>query len=403
MKKFIENLGINKFGNSAVVLGLGVNGLGVVRALGCNKVKIVGIYTSESEPGRFSKYCKALKLPQLKIDKEGFIRGLKLAVEDAAIKPVLIPTSDEYVQFISDNREILSDLFLFILPSKDILNQLNNKEGMKYLAEKANVPIPQTYIFNDIKALYANIHKLKFPCIIKPKDTFSCAMPGNGKNRTFNNADSLLSFMNSYPAYIRNAVFQEIKKSGDGNIYQCFVYFDKTGRYITSATIQKIRQYPPDFGIMCFGRSMSIPALKTMSRQFLESVHFKGIAFLEYAFDGHNYYFIEINNRISYYNSMLPHCNVNPAFMYFLDAIGEPIDVFKSIEQKDEVYWLDFAKDIGSFSRKNRERKTILKNWASSIFKSRAFAVFTFDDILPFFYSSILFLRVVFSKFRTLS
>lgn len=52
----------NKEKYNAVVLGLDINGLGIVRALGKMELKVHGIYKKNNEVGRFSKYCTAIKI-----------------------------------------------------------------------------------------------------------------------------------------------------------------------------------------------------------------------------------------------------------------------------------------------------------------------------------------------------
>ena len=50
----------------AIVIELGVNGLGVVRSLALHGIKVTGIYTIEA-PGCFSRYCTAVRFPKLNL------------------------------------------------------------------------------------------------------------------------------------------------------------------------------------------------------------------------------------------------------------------------------------------------------------------------------------------------
>lgn len=49
----------------AVILGLGINGLGIIRSLSEESIKTIGFYHDHKEIGRYSKYCIPIKCPHI--------------------------------------------------------------------------------------------------------------------------------------------------------------------------------------------------------------------------------------------------------------------------------------------------------------------------------------------------
>ena len=136
MKRYNEKI-------PCVVLGLGVNGLGVVRSLGRKKLKVIGLYTKNEEIGRYSKYCKAIKFLLLENNQEGFLDSL-LDLGRKLKKTKIYATTDKYVQFISENRGRLSEYFFINMAKKELISKMNSKSGIQQLAKKYNIKMPQT-------------------------------------------------------------------------------------------------------------------------------------------------------------------------------------------------------------------------------------------------------------------
>ena len=56
----------------AIILGLGVNGLGIAYSLAMEGIPLYGFYTKKEEIGRFSKYVIPIKAANIKYEPEIF-------------------------------------------------------------------------------------------------------------------------------------------------------------------------------------------------------------------------------------------------------------------------------------------------------------------------------------------
>jgi predicted ATP-grasp superfamily ATP-dependent carboligase len=113
--------------SSAVVLGLGINGLAIVRSLAEKGINVFGVYTEDSEYGRFSRFCNAIRFQALDHGEDIFLQKLVETLGNGEDKSVLYAQSDEYVMFMSRNRNLLSKFFRFLLPDHEALESLSKK------------------------------------------------------------------------------------------------------------------------------------------------------------------------------------------------------------------------------------------------------------------------------------
>ena len=148
----------------AAVIGLGVNGFGVVRSLGRMGIPVIGLYSDDSQPGRFSRYCRAQRIPPL----ESSVALDELCeVGRHHGRPVLFPTSDEAVQFVSNHRAPLDECFRFLMPAADTLDRIIDKAGTWELAEWRRHPDPAK------------------PAAPRTRDARSRPAPGSSASRSF--------------------------------------------------------------------------------------------------------------------------------------------------------------------------------------------------------------------------
>src|SRR5688572_16917051 len=115
MRAFFRSSSRGTRGPHAVVLGLGVNGLGVVRALAWRDIPVVGVYERVGEIGRYSRHCRAVSVPDVERDPAGFLQEVCALGRRLGDQPVLFPTTDAQVALVSRERTALGKLFRFRL------------------------------------------------------------------------------------------------------------------------------------------------------------------------------------------------------------------------------------------------------------------------------------------------
>jgi predicted ATP-grasp superfamily ATP-dependent carboligase len=370
----------------AVVLGLGINGLGVVRALGRAGIPAVGLYSTDDQAGSFSRYCRAVRAPAHPCAET--LRVLQAAMGGETRKAVLLPTSDAYAQWLNDHQETLRPRFRFQTIEPRLFERLNSKIGAARLAAQHGLETPATGHFDHLEEFERGIGALRFPILLKPVDTFRRTLPDRRKNVLFTDAPALLAYVRPCAGRLPDLVFQEVVPSGDGHIHVCTLLLDERGEVVLSYTGRKIRQYRPDFGVTCFGVSERDEGLAALAARFLRAVGYRGLCTLEFARhrETGRYVFLEANLRSYYHNQLFYDCGVNfPSTQYRLLTGGA---LPPNRTQKDGVYWLDFARDAGAFRRKHSAHQIGAFAWLRSLLRARSFAAFALDDPLPWIYET---------------
>jgi D-aspartate ligase len=372
--------------SSAVVLGLGINGLAIVRCLAGEGIKVWGVYTREGEYGRFSRYCNAMRFPDMEDGEEMFSQELIANLGSSKEKPVLYSGSDGYVMFMSRNRTLLGKYFRFLLPDHELLASLTEKNlAGSYVSEKGLI-VPKTHnscSYSDIDRISEQIG---YPCLVKPADSFTVNL--GKKNMILPDEAALREFMKERPDVMDRVVIQQIVPGGDSNTYQATAYVSRDGGISSVFTMRKIRQYLPDYGVTCYGISEDVPQIREKVQNFLESIQYKGFISIEFKRhpDTGEWYYIEANPRLPYYHALISDSGINFPFICYQDMLGFKSDS-QSLHQKNGIRWINFSYDIGSFARKYSKRQIKMCHWVLSVLKSRSFAIFDSKDVRPFIHS----------------
>jgi D-aspartate ligase len=369
----------------AVVINLGINGLATVRSFIGTGIKVFGLYSNTNEIGRHSRHCKAIKFHKSSGGDNNLLDTLTGLAKSFPRKAVLFPTNDFSVDFISKNSQILLAYYRFIQPDRMLLESLINKESVNKIVQHYNIKVPRTHNLSGLDDIerYAT-ENISYPCIIKPDQSFGpIVFPF--KTKVINTPEALIGMIRQNPSWAKFIVIQEIIPGDDSNVYQCTSLLSNESKVIQSVTMQKIRQYPPGFGVTSYGKCLDVAELKSRTKYFLEQIGYKGVASLEFKWDARReqFYFIELNPRLPYYNSLFLGCGIN-----------FPLTIFEylntgSIEggcnaQKDEINWVNFRYDLSTFLHNLKCNKISLSAWLRQLLEVKTYAVWAWGDKKPF-------------------
>ncbi|TAL71246.1 MAG: FAD-dependent oxidoreductase, partial [Rhodanobacter sp.] len=105
----------------AVVVGAGINGLGVARSLAHERVPV---WLLDSDPRRPEMHTRTATLVTVRsVRGETLVEELVRLVtaQFSGLRPVLLLTQEESVKTVSHYRDRLSSLYRFSLPSMDVV------------------------------------------------------------------------------------------------------------------------------------------------------------------------------------------------------------------------------------------------------------------------------------------
>jgi predicted ATP-grasp superfamily ATP-dependent carboligase len=369
----------------SVILGMFETGLAVGRSLGRNGIKVFG-FDYKKDVGFYSKYIKAEICPNPMSDEKNFIDYLINFGEKLQFKPVLFITSDNFINSISRNRNKLNKFYFINLPDHNIIESITDKNKQYQLALKANIPLPTTYLPNDLEEIERIKHKIKYPAYMKPKDVTSWrkAISHSIKGFVLNNPQELIEKYKYVLEKGLEVIIQEIIPGPDSNLFKYNSYVSQNKEFLLQFTLRKVFQNPIHFGIGVTVKSIKYPELMTIGKRFIENINYNGISSVEFKLDSRDgkLKLIELNPRYWQQNSLADICGMNFPLMNYLDVTQQnpkPIDNFR-----EDIIWINTYNSFGSFLNYRRIGEIHFYDWIDRLRGEKNFAVYSLDDILPF-------------------
>ena len=373
----------NSFRTPAVVLGLGINGLALVRSLARNDIPVFGVYTDSVEIGRFSRYIRCFRFPGLRSEESLFLEQLINQFGKQSDRPVLLSQSDEYVMFTSRHRDLLGQHFRFLLPDKSLLETLVSKDLSPAYVVSRGLPVPRTFVLNKSQSIEQLTKDLTFPCVVKPVDSFSLTL--KKKIVILKNRASFEKFIGAHSDLLNKLIVQRMIEGDDSNVYQTTTYVSKNGALCPIFVMRKVRQYPPGFGVTAFGMTADVPELRRMTEGFLNATQYRGLISMEFKrSQDRKWYYIEMNPRLPYYHRLMLDAGLNFPYAYYLDMIDSEVGTTAFYRIKTNLHWIYLRSDLRGFVKLHTEGKMGMAKWFLSVLKARSFAIFDPRDILPF-------------------
>lgn len=278
----------------AIVVGGGLNALGVVRSLGVAGVPVVVMDISAQSPAMRSRYGR--KRLANALEGNEFITDLNRLAADLGAKAVLFLTEEKTVNTVSEHRALLPSNLLIRLPEHSRLMALMHKQGFQDLAESMGAPVPPAVRLQSSADL-PKISGLKYPCVLKPSEKSYEYGALFKKAYKVSFAAEAAELYRQIEPVLADMVVQEWIEGRDSDIYFCLQYIGKEGELVSSFTGRKIRSWPPRIGgtASCTAAWEHHPELTETTRAFFKKVGFTGIGSMEYKLDARDrrFYMVE--------------------------------------------------------------------------------------------------------------
>ena len=373
-------------GVEAFVLGMNDTGLTAARCLGREGIPVRGFDVSAGRSAFRSRYCKAEVCPDPLEQPGDLVRFLRQRAGDAAARAVLLPTSDAFFLFLSRHRAQLEDRFLMSLPSEEVAEAVVNKRGLYELAAANGIAFPQSYFPGTYEEALAVKDALRYPAFIKPHWGHQWRAHFGGMHKGFKvrSPDEFLARFREVEASGHSALVQSYVTSPDDNLFSVSLYISRSGEALAAFARRQVRQYPPNSGTVTLAISERNPELVASATRFCQSIGYRGIAGLEYKRDREDgqYKLLDFNPRLMLSDGLTAYCGINLPLLQYLDLTGQ--EPAPRGEGKEAVKWLDTIADFHAFQQYHQRGELGFKAWLQSLRGTRAFALFAWDDPLPF-------------------
>lgn len=371
--RFIHN--IEQKQNVAVVLAASFGALAVVRALGRHGVPVV-VLGNPDYIGR-SKYCIDVKIK----DPEDIVHFLKAFPRHIQSKPVLFTDNEDHLQLIYEHWDVLSKVYA--LPVALNNRRLTDKYRLYEYALKAGIKAPVTYIGGEQRRVQ------EFPVIVKPiNDDELWRTSGLKYQKVYEcrNRRELIDTLDTLKRYNCNSVTQQIIPGDVTNLYCVTLYRNQLGRIVTGFVVQKLKQYPMDYGTGTIHVTSHQKKLVADSIRLLEAADYTGIAMIEYKYDKRSkqFYIIEVNGRFPVETGIEKKLGNDFVYRIYKDLLNPAKGNELHISTVKPVLWIYFLNNLKTMTQKGSYR---MKDMWRLVGKCQIqFALWDWDDPIPSVY-----------------
>ncbi|MBM4340821.1 MAG: hypothetical protein FJ110_14925 [Deltaproteobacteria bacterium] len=316
----------------AVIAGASQTGVLGVRSLKRRGIQAICFDRDPSLPGFKSVYGRAHLCPDPYHNDDAWLDFMITLACKFGSKPVLIPSSDQYVSAIAKHSEKLKDHYT-LSPGIALQGLLTDKNTQYELAERHGLPIPRTRIVLSIDEVYEFTREATFPCLIKPIHShewrrFPRNHPLYGKKVAIAKTDQEL--INDYrivSAANPNVILQEIIQGADSAKRVYLSCYNFKGQRIAKAMFREFRCSPMGFGPATITEPVADVETDRICDLFLQKIGYVGICEFEMKWDERDgqVKLIEANPRLTGGGDAAPYAGVDLCWIHYLDLIGRSV------------------------------------------------------------------------------
>ena len=314
-------------GLPTVVVGEGLNCLGILRSLAGRGIEIHAVTTTRWCGPALSRLARFEPVPDL--DGRALVDGLVALARRLGRPAVLMLGGDRQVDVVNDHRDELEGHYLFTLPPADQLRTLANKASFQRFAQDNDLPVPRTAVVRRHDELSAALRELALPLVLKPADKLQ-VLSGHAERAvrvdTLAEAEAAGMRMLSGCGCV---VVQEWIAGGDADIYFALVVCDRDSRVRAMFCGRKLVCDPPDVGStgICVEAGEHAVAVAQEAERFIRAAGYQGIGSVEFKRDRGTGRFVIVEptvGRTDWQEEIATQCGVNLPLHAYLAECGLP-------------------------------------------------------------------------------
>ena len=129
-------------------------------------------------------------------------------------------------------------------------------------------------------------------------------------------------------------------------------------------------------------RTVDVPRVAELSRRFLQTLGYVGVASAEFKYDGRDdtYRLIEVNPRAVSGNELAVAAGIDLPYLSYVYLVQGAVPAW---EQRWDVHWINELRDLETLLRETPTRRAAAREWVRSLRHAEAFALGAWDDPAP--------------------
>lgn len=349
------------------VVGGGLIAQGIVRAMRPFGVPVTVFSASEEALLRRSRHCRLITLPNT--DHASLLSAIASAAAQADGVPAMIPAGDTALSFAMEEASALESIVRIVLPSREAVRTVLEKDRFDSYAKRCGVPVPRTWVFASFDELMREAPHLPYPLAVKPAMSSRWHHPaftnvfGHIKMLRADTPAELLDYAKRLVPVVPVPLIQEFVVGGDEEHYSYVSYRNRDGVELAGTLIQKMRLNPIRYGLGTCARVVRDDAMEAIGRHVTATLPYRSVASVCFKRDvrtGEARVF-EVNGRLPMNFPAVTLGGVNLPWLMYRDALGEaPAPEVAAYEGR---LWSTLSHDIWAAADYRRAGELSIAGW----------------------------------------
>jgi D-aspartate ligase len=277
-----------------------------------------------------------------------------------------------------------------------------NKQLFTDLAERLNLPVPETLISSELSNPDDVLRGVALACVLKPADStgwlHACSLDGAvpAKALRADSEEQLRQVFWKAKLCGGQFVVQTFVPGGEEHLVSYHAYIGADRQVLGEFVGRKVRTYPRESGVSTCLELAKMPDVLALGREIVERLNMVGpvkIDFKRSSRDG-RLYLLEVNARFTLWNYLGARCGVNLPALAHADLTGRRLR--PAFSYRTGLRWISAANDLRAYVREYRSaRRLSFLRWACSYAGPAAYDVFSWTDPMPSAASLALYARAL--------
>lgn len=371
---------------SACVIG----DLSLVRALGRRHLPVaLATHDLHSSAAR-SRYCRTVvPIPSFVDRPDDAISALVDWAKTLPEQPVLFYEGDHDLLAISRARDLLRPFFRFVLPDRELVEDLVDKVRFAAFAERLSLPTPRTYTLQAALGEFDT-----FPCVIKPamrSHWFDSriVMEAIGTNQKALRLESRGELRRILPLLLQHEtsfVLQEAIEGDEDRVLSYHAYVRPGGEIVAEYTGRKVRTVPRRYGLSTYLEITDDPEVKAIGRDVVSRIGFFGVLKMDFKKDTRDrIHLLEINPRFSLWHHAATVAGACIPELVYRDCV-KPGSARSPRSVRPGVRWMNTREDLRAYRERRSDGTLSLRDWVAQVLTADVNEDLCLIDPLPGFW-----------------
>jgi predicted ATP-grasp superfamily ATP-dependent carboligase len=258
-----------------------IGDISLVRALGIRGLPVAVVTEDSTAKCTRSRYCRTVvTTPSWMTEPDRAIAALIAWGRAQPAPPVLFYQGDHDLIAVSRARERLAPHFRFVLPDKELVEDLVDKRRFAELAGRRGLPVPDTMTIPEGSTVADVLRRWdRFPCVFKPtlRRNWYELIGSHQKALRLETRAELELLLRRVEADIARFVLQQCIEGGEENVLSYHAYVRPGGEVVAEFTGRKLRTSPRRYGLSTYVEITDDDEVRRLGRETMARLGFSGV------------------------------------------------------------------------------------------------------------------------------